>query len=119
MSTQERRRADRRKVDRKQTWRWRALTVWIVIFTAVVVYGVHSNRVLSHKGAIALKVQCQARDDLHRRIKNEELLLKPGHDIPLGITRATVVADLANKKSAYQAQRILDPYCERGEVRTP
>jgi hypothetical protein len=33
-------------------WRWRALTAWIVIFTAVVIYGLHTIRNDAHRNDV-------------------------------------------------------------------
>lgn len=97
----------------------RVMTAWIILFSAVSIYGIHQNRIQSKKGAVALASNCKSREDLKNRIKLAENFLKENPKGIPGLNVATVKASLRNQRLAYKAQRILDPYCKDGKVVTP
>lgn len=67
---------DRRSVDRHEKWRWRALSVWILVFTIMTVYTLDSQQ---HDRKIA---RAKFADTIYRDCVHTDVLLtaliKPG-----------------------------------------
>jgi hypothetical protein len=89
--------------ERYHIWRWRLVALWIVMFTLVVAYSVHANRVLSSQTHAAL---CTFHDDLRGRYENGVKFLKehpngiPGIDA--GVIRQSLKGQIATLRSLEQ-----------------
>lgn len=79
-------------------WRWRFLTLWVCIFTAVVSFAVGSNRKLAVQGEQAHAALCEIRGDYKRRVQRGEVFLARNKDGALGFTRAELIAQVSRDR---------------------
>ncbi len=84
-------------------WRWRALTVWVIAFTAVVGWQVQINHDTAAKGDAAHAALCVFVSDLDTRIESSEAWLVTHPDGVPGIPASVVMNSLRNQKKTLAA----------------
>jgi hypothetical protein len=79
-------------------WRWRAMTVWVILFTAVVGWQIQINHDTAAKGDAAHAALCVFVQDLSDRTSNSErFLMEHPNGIP-GIPGAVIRNSLKNQQ---------------------
>lgn len=80
-------------VERYHIWRWRFMSLWIVVFTALVSFALWQNHNLSIKtkdrNQQIVTVLCLYREDLQQRLDSNEVLLR--NPSGFGLTPAAVI----------------------------
>ncbi len=88
-------------------WRWRAVAVWIVVFTVATGWSIRENRHLAHEGVVSKQALCSFKVDLAARVDSSEQFLKTHPDGAFGISVATIRNSIRNQQATVDSLSIL------------
>ena len=91
--------------DTYHIWRWRLISLWVIVFTCVTFYSVQQNRSLSQQTHAAL---CTFKHELEGRIvASKRFLSEHPNGLPGIATPQEIQQDIKNRQAAVDSLEIL------------
>lgn len=90
-------------------YRWRILSTWCVVFSLIVAWAVHENRINARKGKEAADAICTLKTDFRNRIRRSELFLIQYPEGIRGIPVEIIRDNIRSQRQTIKALKIKCP----------